>query len=199
VRNSGGGQLKAGSVVEEPYDLTPIGIGLGGVGVVALLVAQFLPMAQSASIVIVGRNMLISSNGGFVLILFALGTGWAIYRSYQRPASRTWAPIVLGAWSLGIAIYEGTDSSNLTVCPASGLGCVKAGAGLGIYVSALGALLVLAGGLFMVGRSHSGKTAVDRNGEATKPCPDCAEDVRVDARVCKHCGFRFQSDAVAST
>src|SRR4051812_19221764 len=26
---------------------------------------------------------------------------------------------------------------------------------------------------------------------ATKPCPDCAETVLADARVCKHCGYRF--------
>jgi hypothetical protein len=190
--------LKANSVANEPLDLTPLGAGLGGAGAVALLVAQFLPMAQSASIGIVGRNMLISSNGGYVLILFAIGSGCAIYRGYQRPTSRTWVPIVLGAWSLGIAIYQGTDSSNLNVCPPSGFGCVKAGAGLGIYVSALGALLVLVGGLFMVGRSHS-SAEVARDKDVTKQCPDCAEDVRLDARVCKHCGFRFEPEATASS
>jgi hypothetical protein len=26
---------------------------------------------------------------------------------------------------------------------------------------------------------------------ATKKCPDCAETVLADARVCKHCGYRF--------
>jgi hypothetical protein len=26
---------------------------------------------------------------------------------------------------------------------------------------------------------------------ATKKCPDCAEAVLADARVCKHCGYRF--------
>jgi len=25
----------------------------------------------------------------------------------------------------------------------------------------------------------------------SKPCPDCAERVDKDARVCKHCGHRF--------
>ncbi|WP_080576386.1 zinc ribbon domain-containing protein [Mycobacterium avium] len=24
-----------------------------------------------------------------------------------------------------------------------------------------------------------------------KTCPDCAEDVKYEARVCKHCGYRF--------
>jgi hypothetical protein len=28
---------------------------------------------------------------------------------------------------------------------------------------------------------------------ATKNCPDCAELVQAEARVCKHCGFRFDA------
>ena len=27
-----------------------------------------------------------------------------------------------------------------------------------------------------------------------KKCPDCAEFVLVEARVCKHCGYRFDSE-----
>jgi hypothetical protein len=27
--------------------------------------------------------------------------------------------------------------------------------------------------------------------KATKKCPDCAETILADARVCKHCGYRF--------
>jgi hypothetical protein len=30
-----------------------------------------------------------------------------------------------------------------------------------------------------------------------KRCPDCAEPVRVDASVCKHCGYRWSSPADA--
>jgi hypothetical protein len=30
-------------------------------------------------------------------------------------------------------------------------------------------------------------------GEPTKKCPDCAETVLAEARVCKHCGYRFTS------
>ena len=29
-----------------------------------------------------------------------------------------------------------------------------------------------------------------------KTCPDCAEDVKSKARVCKHCGFEFQAKKV---
>jgi hypothetical protein len=30
--------------------------------------------------------------------------------------------------------------------------------------------------------------------DADKVCPDCAESVKAGARVCKHCGFRFNDD-----
>lgn len=29
-------------------------------------------------------------------------------------------------------------------------------------------------------------------GVATKPCPDCAEIVLAEARICKHCRYRFE-------
>jgi hypothetical protein len=28
-----------------------------------------------------------------------------------------------------------------------------------------------------------------------KQCPDCAETIKAEARVCKHCGFRFEEPA----
>jgi len=33
------------------------------------------------------------------------------------------------------------------------------------------------------------------DGSDTKICPDCAEEVRVQARVCRYCGFRFEGGA----
>jgi hypothetical protein len=39
-------------------------------------------------------------------------------------------------------------------------------------------------------RAVSGPTAVQA---PTKKCPDCAETILADAKVCKHCGYRFPS------
>jgi len=32
-------------------------------------------------------------------------------------------------------------------------------------------------------------------GHGQKKCPDCAEFVRMEARVCKHCGYRFDVES----
>jgi hypothetical protein len=35
-----------------------------------------------------------------------------------------------------------------------------------------------------------------RTADRQKQCPDCAEWVQYEARVCKHCGYRFDGDPV---
>lgn len=36
------------------------------------------------------------------------------------------------------------------------------------------------------------KVIAQRSAPVARTCPDCAETVLPDARVCAHCGFRFQ-------
>lgn len=55
--------------------------------------------------------------------------------------------------------------------------------GISIYVAGFGVLLGLVGSLTL-----RQATSV---GSAKKKCPDCAEAVLADARVCKHCGYHF--------
>jgi hypothetical protein len=37
------------------------------------------------------------------------------------------------------------------------------------------------------------RTRLGRRGRGLRTCPDCAEDVKLEAKVCKHCGYRFEA------
>jgi hypothetical protein len=42
------------------------------------------------------------------------------------------------------------------------------------------------------GTTQAATIATDVDAPATKQCPDCAEVVLAEARVCKHCKYRFE-------
>jgi LSD1 subclass zinc finger protein len=49
---------------------------------------------------------------------------------------------------------------------------------------------------FKTSPSEVPSTAAQSAPAATKKCPDCAETILADAKVCKHCGFRFPTGNV---
>ena len=60
-------------------------------------------------------------------------------------------------------------------------------------------LAVLAGavslGVWLLVRIAKKDEPNSASGGTHKKCPDCAEYVLIEARVCKHCGFRFEPQA----
>ena len=79
------------------------------------------------------------------------------------------------------------------------------GLGLPELIVILIVLAVLAGGFVLTiwlvarlvrGRSSESATppSVATVGVTHKKCPDCAELVLIEARVCKHCGHRFADE-----
>jgi hypothetical protein len=191
----------------------PLGTLLAALGAIGVLVGAFLPQADSSQFQNVSGNSLIQSGDGWILIAAAIGIAGGIFAAYQ-PRAFGWgvATIVIGAAvAAGVAIYDGTGD-RLTV-ESTAKGAVarylapkpeQASAGTGIYVAGVGAGLAAIGGLVMlvpVGGLQAGRTATVRAATSdqaprqaeTKECPDCAETILVAARVCKHCGYRFES------
>lgn len=181
----------------EVYAIDPVGIGLALLGSLALLVAVFLPRVESAAFFAgIQQNTLIQTGDGWPLVAIAIGIAGAVYRSW-RLGRRGWAVMVLAALAIAIAVYDGTSRESLTLYridrngePDILGGSEKAKPGVGIYLAGAGGVLALIGGLRMR-RDSEVQIAPDRRSAATKTCPDCAETVLAQARVCKHCGYRF--------
>ena len=120
--------------------------------------------------------------------------------------------IVVVLIDIAYLIYIASDKSLRTLVPVNAEGQPLEGGGEGpvvslgsaVYVAGVGLALALIG--LMITRQSVASptrspiapaeqpiapTAVQPEPRPTKVCPDCAESVLADARVCKHCGFRF--------
>jgi ribosomal protein L32 len=84
----------------------------------------------------------------------------------------------VGAW-LGLALGA---YLWLSLIPDGGLEIVVLGVGL----------VVLRGAAWAWSR-----TAWGRRTQGLKRCPDCAEDIKLEAHVCRYCGHRFEDNARA--
>jgi hypothetical protein len=188
----------------ERVAVSPVGVGVALAGALAMLIALFLPYADnSTEFARIVKNSVIQA-GGWPLILIAVGVAVAAYHAHSEKR-KGWAVIVLGLVAVGIAVWLGTNKSNLTVYPidpstgqpdptASG---TVVDPGIGVWVAGVGGALAVLGG-WMIRQSPPIPTPVDPPDPSveaaepqTKKCPDCAEIVLADARVCKHCHYRF--------
>jgi hypothetical protein len=180
----------------DEVDLSPLGVGLALAGAGLLLISMFLPLAESGgSFSRVAQNTMIQHSESWALLAFALAIAATVYRAH-RSRRPTWAPLILGVWVLGVAIYIGTNDDLLTLCPGQvslyGPGCERANAGIGVYAAGVAGLLAIAGGWQLRSSSPTPADAGEQLPQRLrKKCPECAELVQPDARVCKHCGFRF--------
>lgn len=184
--------------VDDTVDVPANAMALALVGAAIVAISMFLPFAEPPeSVSRIEQNTLIQHAESWALLGFAVAIGATAYRAYTR-RRRTWAPLALGVWALAVAIYLGTSEDILTVCPESLLQrCERASPGVGIYGAGVGGVLAIIGG-WQIWSSKPAALAGDEtrgigqaDPERTKKCPDCAELVQPDARVCKHCGCRF--------
>jgi hypothetical protein len=138
-----------------------LGVGLASAGAALLLIAVFLPMADSSRFAHVGGNSLIQHAQGWIAVVVAVGTAVLAYQSLAgRVRSR--ALMLIGLAVIILAVLWGTSDDLLTLtssAPTEGLGLQetlevmsfeeKASPGIGIYAVGVAGLLIGAGGAML--------------------------------------------------
>lgn len=178
-------------------EANPVGVGLALVGAALMVTGVFLPHVESQQFLRVADNTLIQSGDGWIFIGLAVFIALAVYAAVRR-RRRTMAVLILAAIGIAAAIYDGTGDrvrlGSLNPGAASALGIQateQASPGTGIYAVGAGSGLAALGGLLLAGIAFGGARGIPAR--TTKQCPECAETVLSDARVCKHCSFRFET------
>ncbi|MGN6275144.1 MAG: zinc ribbon domain-containing protein [Solirubrobacterales bacterium] len=166
-------------------------MALATIAAALAVVSVFLPALETSAFSSIAKNTLIQGGGGWLVLGCAVGILGAVYRAYST-STTTWAVFVLGLVILGVAIYSGTgDRTKLESIANPFLHksvTVNGSPAVGIYAAGAAGILAMFAGFILAGNSVSSYQGVERR---TKACPDCAETVLEAARVCKHCGHRF--------
>jgi ribosomal protein L32 len=187
-----------GDAVE--YVINPLGVGLAALGGAIIALASFLPLDEpSGPFSRVQTNTLIQ-NGGWWLTAAGATIIAAAVSSYIAKR-RTRGVFLLIGLAAVLVVYFATDKSIRTLYPIGTNGELNESAngtlvplGIAVYVAGAGVLLAFVGA-WMMRPTLQHVTASDA---ATKQCPDCAETVLAGARVCKHCGYRFDQVGLAT-
>lgn len=181
----------------------PLALGLVLVGAAALAISMFLPFVQPVSALRTVESNTLIQHGGWWLLVAALGIAASGYRVSRTGTKERWTPVVLCAIAAAIVLFD-SNKDMRTLSPVGPDGTVDtsqpgvvASLGIAIYVAWAGVAAALIGSLMLVQNKIAKQHAPDdplaapQADSATKKCPDCAETVLADARVCKHCGYRF--------
>lgn len=184
----------------------PFALGLVIVGAAAMAIAAFLPLDEPASTFHRVENNTLIQHGGWQLVMIAIGIAAAGFRVNQREGDGWALPFVLSVLAAIRIVSWAADESLRTLYPVGPDGTVNTSGpgtvvplGIAIYVAGVGAGAALIGSLMLRETEKSDAAqAVDGPKAAqarTKKCPDCAETILADAKVCKHCGYRFAASA----
>jgi hypothetical protein len=171
------------------------------IGGALIVIASFLPLDEPSGLfsrvasntIVQQEEFLIPVFGGLIVVAAV-----SSYLSRQRRAST----VILSILTTVLVVVMATNKSNRTLYPLNSLGEAENSGngtvvpfGIAIYVVGAGAALAVLGSLAMYKAERidgvTEPSAVRADNRATKQCPDCAETILAQARVCKHCGYRF--------
>jgi hypothetical protein len=187
----------------------PLGLGLVVIGALAMAIAAFLPLDEPTGAFSTVRDNTLVQHGGWALIGLAVGVVGSGYRASQGTSKgKWWLPLVLCIIAALVILGIANDKGLRTLYPIGPGGTpdtsqpgTVASLGVAIYVAGAGVAAAFIGSLIL--RQSSQQRLEDADvadsaslvgavaGPETKRCPDCAETVLADARVCKHCSYRF--------
>lgn len=170
----------------ERFELNPVALAATLLGAGMTVLGLFLPANENPGFAQVDKNTLIQQ-GVVVWSVVIFGAVFVIdlARSYQRKKRPNWGellfPITVGTSTArllgGTTLYPIVNGS-----PDSGASGVHAAAGTGVYVVLAGAVISALGIIAM--RAWPGREL--------QHCPECAETILSEARVCRHCGYRLE-------
>lgn len=184
----------------------PLALGLVIVGALAMALAAFLPLDEPTGLFGMVRDNTLIQHGGWTLIALAVGIAASGFRASQRKGNWWVLPVVLCVLAAIALANWATDKDLRTLYPIGANGNLDtsqpgmvASLGIAIYVAGAGVALALVGSL-MLRQTEQSRAPEAADGPAsvqaqTKKCPDCAETILADAKVCKHCGYRFAASA----
>lgn len=187
----------------------PFALGLLLVGAMAMGLSVFLPLDEPVSAFRVVEDNTLIQHGGWQLIVAAIAIAAAGFRVNQRDGEGWALPFVLSALAAIRIVMWAADEGLRTLYPVGPDGSVNTShpgtvvpLGIAIYVAGVGTGAALIGSLMLrqtekndAAQTVAGPTARQA---PTKKCPDCAETILADAKVCKHCGYRFDTSAPAA-
>jgi hypothetical protein len=169
-----------------------------------MAIAAFLPLDEPASAFGRVENNTLIQHGGWQLIVIAIAIAAAGFRVNQREGDRRALPFVLSALAAIRIVMWAADEGLRTLYPVGPDGTpitsqpgTVVPLGIAIYVAGAAAGAALIGSLMLLQKTDAAQAvASPAAGQAqTKKCPDCAETILADAKVCKHCGYRFDASA----
>lgn len=182
---------------------------------IIIIVGCFLPWIQIGALF--ANRGIDNPDGALALIVAVIAGGTAFYNYSKEHLKHTWIYLVVGAIGLVIAYYDISEVTSRAEAMAESIGKLNTYiggneeismtnfVGSGLYVVCLGSTgLILSGlGVFKSvtiseESTHSTTRVIEpevQNTSTTKKCPDCAEIVKAEARICRFCNYKFIEDS----
>lgn len=185
------------------------GLGLVLSGAAIMVLGMFLPLNEPTGPFAQIQQNTLAQSGGLILFVLAVGIVAGGIWAFLKPSLWTWlAPLIssliFGAWIALIAFNEDTRTLYPVIdgVPDTSEPGVVATLGIAIYVAGAGVAFAVVGSVLLAIEAIEGpheepdRLLAEWEKPQRRKCPDCAEMILADAKVCKHCGYRFATTRI---